>query len=114
MIDDMTKYFKQKLLYFLKRKFISINLITLRQKVADNIKTSFNPNCPLTVHWDGKILPDITGKDNVDRLPILVSGYGVSKLLNVPKPESGIGEAMSNAVIDSLFDWGITDRVQII
>jgi len=64
------------------------------------------------VHWDGKILPDITGKDNVDRLPILVSGDGVSKLLSVPKLESGTGEAISNAVIESLFDWSITDRVQ--
>ncbi|KAF0708425.1 Uncharacterized protein FWK35_00031509, partial [Aphis craccivora] len=61
---------------------------------------SFKPDCPLTVHWDGKILPDITGKDNVDRLPILVSGDGVSKLLSVPKLESGTGEAISNAVID--------------
>lgn len=96
----------------INRSTIRRNRVTLRKKVANNIRTSFNPNCPLTVHWDGKILPDITGKDNVDRLPILVSGYGVSKLLNVPKLESGTGEAMLNAVIDSLFDWSVTDHVQ--
>jgi len=77
---------------------IQRNRVILRQRVAENIKASFNPNCSLTVHWDGKILPDITGKDNVDRLPILVSGDGECKLLNVPKLESGTGEAMSYLV----------------
>ncbi|KAE9528104.1 hypothetical protein AGLY_012526 [Aphis glycines] len=96
----------------INRSIIRRNRVFLRQKVSDDIKVSFKPDCPLTVHWDGKILPDITGKDNVDRLPILVSGDGVSKLLSVPKLESGTGEAISNAVIASLFDWSITDRVQ--
>lgn len=64
------------------------------------------------MHWYGKILPDITGIDNVNRLPILVSGDGVCKLFNVLKLESGTGEVMSNAVIESLLDWGITDRIQ--
>ncbi|KAE9523786.1 hypothetical protein AGLY_015846 [Aphis glycines] len=96
----------------INRSTIRRNRVFLRQKVSDDIKVSFKPDCPLTVHWDGKILPDITGKDNVDRLPILVSGDGVSKLLSVPKLESGTGEAISNAVIASLFDWSITDRVQ--
>jgi len=41
---------------------------------------------PLVVHWDGKLLPDISGNhEKVDRLPILVSGRGVERLLNVPK-----------------------------
>ncbi|KAE9536730.1 hypothetical protein AGLY_006963, partial [Aphis glycines] len=96
----------------INRSIIRRNRVFLRQKVSDDIKVSFKPDCPLTVHWDGKILPDITGKDNVDRLPILVSGDGVSKLLSVPKLESGTGKAISNAVIASLFDWSITDHVQ--
>jgi hypothetical protein len=64
------------------------------------------------VHWDGKILLAITSTDNVDRFSILVTGDGVSKLLNIPKLESETGETMSNAVIVSLFYWGITNRVQ--
>ena len=28
---------------------------------------------PLTVHWDGKIMPDLQIDDKVDRLPILVT-----------------------------------------
>ena len=53
---------------------------------------------PLTVHWDGKLLEDITGKETVDRLPVLISGLGVDQLLGVPKLLAGTGEAMASAV----------------
>ncbi|CAI6362859.1 unnamed protein product [Macrosiphum euphorbiae] len=76
----------------INRSTIRRHKVILRQRVFDDIKVSFNPNCPLTVHWDDKILTDITGKGHVDRLPILVSGDGVSKLLSVPKLESATGE----------------------
>ena len=35
----------------------------------------------LIVHWDRKLMEDITGKRQVDRLPIIVSGNGSSQLL---------------------------------
>ena len=76
------------------------------------IKKSFNPNIPLTVHWDGKLLPALTGTDKVDRLPVIVSGGGLSKLLGVPKLPSGTGQAMAKAVIDCLEDWCVKDRIQ--
>ena len=75
------------------------------------IRETFNPQIPLTVHWDGKLLPALTGKDNVDRLPVLVSGGGMSKLLGVPKLPSGTGDAMAKAVIDCLDDWNIKARI---
>jgi len=48
------------------------------------------------------------GKKHVDRLPILVSGQGISKLLGVPKLVSGAGERVASAV---LVDWGIINQV---
>lgn len=45
----------------------------------------------LTVHWDGKMLPDLTSDNQsqsdaeIDRLAIVVTGEGKSKLLGVPK-----------------------------
>jgi hypothetical protein len=36
-------------------------------------KLSETSDVPLTVHWDGKILPDLVGHKTVDRLAILVS-----------------------------------------
>ncbi|KAG0692666.1 hypothetical protein GWK47_027798 [Chionoecetes opilio] len=65
---------------------------------------------PLTVHWDGKILPDCDGT-RVDRLAILVSGDGVQKLIGVPKLASGTGEAMASAVAEALDNWGLAERV---
>ena len=52
------------------------------------IKESFNPNIPLTVHWDGKLL------------------------LGIPKLPSGTGQATAKAVIDFLEDWNVRDRIQ--
>ena len=52
----------------------------------------------LTVHWDGKLMCDLTGNDKVDRLPILVSTMGDQKLLDIPKLATGTGQVMAQAV----------------
>jgi len=38
----------------------------------------------ITIQWNGKLLPALTGKCNVDRLPIVVSYNGKGQLLRVP------------------------------
>ncbi|KAG0696641.1 hypothetical protein GWK47_026471 [Chionoecetes opilio] len=63
----------------------------------------FTPENSLVVHWDGKLIPDLTGKKKVDRLPILVSFRGKSKLLEVPKLPSGTGDAQAQAVLATVF-----------
>ena len=83
-----------------------------RKAAAAEIKEHFSPGVALTVHWDGKLLPDATRSTKVDRLPVLVTGESVSKLLAVPKLPSGTGEAMSSAVVASLVEWSLTDNVQ--
>ncbi len=69
--------------------------IKIRKEVAEELKKSFAPDVFLTVHWDSKLLPDVTGMKKVDRLAVVVSGSGVEKLLGVPKMVSGTGRAMS-------------------
>jgi hypothetical protein len=66
---------------------------------------------PLVVHWDGKLLADLCGKDHVDRLPIIVTGFGVSQLLKVSKIASGTGKNQAAAVVQALDEWNVTDRV---
>ena len=51
--------------------------------VVKTLKDSFKFNAPLTVHWDGKLLPEITGKDNIKRLPILDPQGEEDQLLGV-------------------------------
>ena len=82
-----------------------------REQFADEVLKNFSPNAPLTVHWDGKLLPDLTGKKSVDRLPILVS-FEDRQLLSVPKIAAGTGKAEANAVYRALKDWSIQDSVQ--
>jgi len=98
--------------YKLSYSSIRRERIKHRQAIAENLKADFRPDVPLTIHWDGKILPDITGKESVDRLPILVSGVGVDQLLAVPKLPSGSGEASATAVYEAALSWGICDRIK--
>ena len=85
-----------------------------RQSAAEHLKSNFNPNVPLTIDWDGKILEDITGKEKVYRLTILVSGQGVNQLLAVPKLPGGNGIAAAGAVHTSLVLWGLSDSIKAI
>jgi len=64
------------------------------------------------VHWDGKMLCDLTGKQSIDRLRILVSAKGLSRLLVAAKLISSTGQAQAGAVYTALQEWGIADRVR--
>lgn len=83
-----------------------------REAAAKEIHASFHPNCPLTVHWDGKMLPALTSKELVDRLAVLVSGDGTMKLLGVPKLPNGTGEAEATAVFNLIQEWNIADNIK--
>lgn len=83
-----------------------------RQELALEIRRNFSPDVPLAVHWDGKLLLDLTGNQKVDRLPIVVAGAGVQKLLSVPKLESGTGERQATAVHECLLEWNLEESVK--
>lgn len=96
----------------ISRNTISRKRKEARRQYADSIVGTFQPQCPLVVHWDGKILPNIFGSGKVDRLPVLVSGDGNEKLLGVPKLTAGTGENEADAVHSLLEKWNITESVQ--
>ena len=77
-----------------------------RQQAADLIKENYVPSKSI-VHWDGKLLTDVTGVVNVDRLPVLLSSLvdGTTKLLGVPKLASGSGRAAADAVHEHIKSW---------
>ncbi|ESN96879.1 hypothetical protein HELRODRAFT_178679 [Helobdella robusta] len=83
-----------------------------RQELALEIRRNFSPDVHLAVHWDGKLLLDLTGNQKVDRLPIVVAGAGVEKLLSVPKLESGTGERQATAVHECLLEWNLEESVK--
>ena len=83
-----------------------------RTECTAAIKLQFAPSTPLIVHWDGKLLPDITGKEKVDRLPVIVSGVDLEQLLSVPKIPSGTGAAQAGAVLSCIKEWNLSTRIK--
>ena len=81
-----------------------------RVEKANEIKQSFSPKVPLTVHWDGKLMPALTADKVEDRLPVLVSGEGVSKLLAVPVTD-GKAEPTAATIMEVVNEWNLQDRV---
>jgi len=51
--------------------------------VASRLKSEFSTFVPLTVHWDEKLMEDLTGKEHVNRVPVLISGVDVEQLLGI-------------------------------
>jgi hypothetical protein len=96
----------------INRETIRRTRIKWRTEAAKYIRDSFCLDVPLIVHWDSKLMPDLDGGGKVDRLAIIVSGEGTSKLLKVPKLDSGTGSAMAQAVYDCLQEWNVTEQVQ--
>lgn len=85
-----------------------------RREYASNLKNEFeNTNLDgLTVHCDGKLLPVLTSKENVDRLPIVITCSETEKLLGVPKLTSGSRHNQAHAIYQILEEWNFTDKVQ--
>jgi len=81
--------------------------------VAVTQKATFILNNPLLLHWDEKLLPDITGsKKVVDRVAVFVTRGQVEQLLAVPKVGSGTSGDQCNACIRALDDWQLKPLVR--
>ncbi|GBP84417.1 hypothetical protein EVAR_47804_1 [Eumeta japonica] len=96
----------------INRSSVRRHRLKSRQKIAESLKKEFKSETPLTVHWDGKLIEDITGHETVDRLPILVSGNGVDQLLSVPKLNRGTGEACARAVYETIESWNLCEQIK--
>lgn len=63
------------------------------------------------MHWDGKLLPEITGKDKVERLPVIITHNKGEQLIGVPKLSAGTGSEIANAIYELLFEWNIEEYI---
>lgn len=66
----------------------------------------------VVAHWDGKLLPALTGNEKVDRLPVIVTVNGKEKLLGVPLLTSGTGDEMATAIYNLLEENQLLDSVE--
>lgn len=63
------------------------------------------------MHWDGKMLSDLTGRTKVDRIAVLNSYDGSTKFSGAPKIQSGSGKNIAEAVFNVLVEWNNVDKV---
>jgi len=82
-----------------------------RAEMAAGLKKDLSGDVPLVVHWDGKLMEDLCGKGHVDRLPIIVTGFGLCQLLKVSKIVGGTGKNQATAVVEALEEWSVHERV---
>lgn len=75
-----------------------------REIFAATVRQNFQPTVPLVAHFDGKLLPCIDGVKR-DFMPIVVSGFGVEKLLGIPTLPTGSGAVMGQKVIEFVHEW---------
>ena len=54
----------------------------------------------------------LTGDEKVDRLPIIISGFGTEQLLSVSKLSSGTGQAIADVMIEVLSEWGVKNGIK--
>ncbi|KAL4090708.1 hypothetical protein QTP88_025495 [Uroleucon formosanum] len=100
--------------YAINRSSVKRSRESFRYQISSEIKTAFhqlNLNFAV-VHWDSKILPNMIGTENVDRLPVIITAPNVEQLLGVPHLSSGTGKEISSAVYDTLKDWSMLEKVQ--
>ena len=84
-----------------------------RREFAEATAMEYNPCCPIVVHWDSEIIPEISGEGKVDCLPVLVSGDGTEKLLGVLKLAAGTRKQEAEAVYSLLKQWRLVDKVEV-
>lgn len=62
------------------------------------------------VHWDTKLLPNVTGIEKQDRLPVIIKTPSTEQLLGVPHIPSESGKEIFSAVFDTLEKWGLLEK----
>ncbi|XP_050520208.1 uncharacterized protein LOC126893767 [Daktulosphaira vitifoliae] len=101
--------------YVLNRTSISKQREQFRKKNYIRIKEKFSQlnDKIVTIHWDTKLLHDISGK-SVERLAVIATGAGTEQLLGVPEIPAATGLEMASAVYDTLESWNLIKNVQAI
>ena len=78
------------------------------------LQQNFRRDIALAAHWDGILLPALTERAVVDRLPIILvsSGKQGTQHLSKSKILAGTGVTQADAVFEALKSWQIVGNVQ--
>lgn len=80
---------------------------------TEKIKESFSKfNAQIiTVHWDTKLLHDLTGRQ-VERLSIIGTSRNIEQLLGVPEITAASGNEVASTVYNTLEEWSLIENIQ--
>ncbi|KAK3917833.1 Mushroom body large-type Kenyon cell-specific protein 1 [Frankliniella fusca] len=86
----------------------------LRTASANSVRENFYKEADdvLVLHWDGKIVNALDGKETADRLAILVTGAHTVQLLGAPAVPDGTAVEIKKAVVDHLEQWNLVSKVK--
>jgi len=65
----------------------------------------------ITIHWDTKLLNDLTGKP-VEKLSIIWTSTNIEQLQGVPEILAATGNEVVSAIFDTWEDWNLIENVQ--
>ena len=87
----------------------------VKNKIVENIKSDWTPPRIDLLQWNGKLMLTLDGFRKEERLPVLISGIGGSKLLGVPaissKSSDSAGKLIAQATVPLLEEWDCKDCV---
>ena len=68
---------------------------------------SWSPPEVSLVHWDSKLMSTLDGAGTEERVPVLLSGVGGTKLLGVPALPADVpmGQAIAQVTSEALQQW---------
>ena len=72
------------------------------QKLSEQIAATWKPPSVANLHWDGKLMQTLDASSTTERLPILLSGIGGTKLLGVPAIPSKSSEVLASLLLQHL------------
>lgn len=82
------------------------------RKETEELTRKFKVFGPLVLHWDGKLLADITKKKKeADHIAVVVTGDGVEELLGVPAAVDDTGREEAPAVFQKVQAFGIVEQI---
>ena len=88
--------------------------VEVHNTIAQKIKRDWKPPEIALLHWDGKLMLTLDGAKK-ERLPVLLSGIGGTKLLGVPALNSEsvgpMGQQIASATLSLLIQWQCKDSV---
>jgi len=66
----------------------------------------------VVLHWDGKLLPNLVGKDIIDRLAIVISSGDTEKILSIPVLQKVTANEQVEVIYKTLIKWNIQNSVK--